>query len=242
MSKYTTEVRFICETLAGLTESKGEQSIEDIISSSKNKIFDFNYPIFDETYRDILETKILKHFYTREIGEETIGLWKLRLNTRLNEIMPFYNKLYNSELLEFNPLYTANFTTTRDINGTNNRTENETIKDTNSGNGSVTRNGVNWNLYNDTPQGSVQNIENGTYLTNATKNTDNTTDTSNNSGRFDRDRGVNGTGNSTEHYLEHVVGYRGINPSKMLLDYRSTFLNIDVRIINELEDLFIQLW
>ena len=35
MSKYTTEVRFICETLAGLTESEGFDSIDDIIEKSK---------------------------------------------------------------------------------------------------------------------------------------------------------------------------------------------------------------
>ena len=109
MSKYTTEVRYICEVNAGLTESTGGNDVEQVIANSRAKIFDFNYPIYDESYRSILETKILKHFYTREIGLETVGLWKLKLNTKMNEIMPYYNQLYKSALLEFNPLWTDDY-------------------------------------------------------------------------------------------------------------------------------------
>ena len=129
MSSDTTEVRFICEELSGFNESKGYADVEEIISLARPKIFDFNYPIFDENYKSVLETKILKHFYTREIGLETYGLWKLKLNTRMNEIMPYYNKLYSSELLEFNPLYSTNLTksskNTRNGNNIENEKENE---------------------------------------------------------------------------------------------------------------------
>ena len=68
MSKYTTEVRFICEQASGLTESKGYNDTNSIIDLAIPKIFNFNFPIFDEGYRGVLERKILKHFYTREIG------------------------------------------------------------------------------------------------------------------------------------------------------------------------------
>ena len=129
MSKYTTEVRFICEEASGLLESKGYNDIENIITKAIPKIFNFNFPIFDENYRCVLETKILKHFYTREICEETVGLWKLRLNTRLNEIMPYYNKLYESELLEFNPLYTTDLTKVNDGNIKTNANNSEKIDD-----------------------------------------------------------------------------------------------------------------
>lgn len=114
MSHYTTEVRFICENSAGLTESQGYDNVDDIIEKSRTKIFSFDFPIFDESYRSLLETKILKHYYTREIGFETVGLWKLWLDKRLNEIMPYYNQLYKSELLEFNPLYDVDYQIKRD--------------------------------------------------------------------------------------------------------------------------------
>lgn len=310
MSKFTTEVRFICEEACGLLESKGYNDIDDIIAKAIPKIFNFNFPIFDENYRSVLETKILKHFYTREIGEETVGLWKLRLNTRLNEIMPYYNKLYESELLEFNPLYTIDLTKINDGNIKTNANNSEKIDDkankisdtsktsnevSNSvnennkinnalsknstittANDNVQNSNTEWNLYSDTPQGAIANIDDESYLTNATKNTNNGTSTSKtdnlsnsdtkmssvdkneskisglrkggekitgiDTNNYNRLRNAFDNSNTTENYLERIVGYNGSNASKLLSDYRSTFINIDVMILNELEDLFFQLW
>ena len=112
MSKYTTEVRYICEKASGFDESKGFADVDTIIAESLDKIFSFSFPIFDETYKDVLCTKILRHYYTREIGFETVGLWKLKLETLMNEIMPYYNQLYESELIKFNPLYDVDLHTT----------------------------------------------------------------------------------------------------------------------------------
>ena len=70
MSAFTTQIRFICESKAGLKESVGYDNIAQVIAGARPAIFDFPYPIFDDTYRAVLETKILKHYYTREIGEE----------------------------------------------------------------------------------------------------------------------------------------------------------------------------
>lgn len=246
MSKYTTEVRFICETAYGLDESRGYASVNDIINGAIGKVFDFSFPIFDEAYRGVLERKILKHFYTREIGEETVGLWKLRLDTRLNEIMPYYNKLYESELLEFNPLYTHNLIRKHD--GTSNNESSETVNSTNhsviNSSGSGTNNGKSTDKYSETPQGALTNVENGTYLTEARIIEDESSSSSNTHNENDG-RGTvtsNGNANTTENYLETVVGYEGNNASKLLQDYRDTFLNIDMMIIGELEDLFFQLW
>lgn len=102
MAKYTTEIRSICEHYAGLTESTGFEDVDEIIEKSRGKIFQ-NYPIFNENHRAELEHKILKHYYMREIGFETVGLFKLFLNERMAEIMPYYNKLYESETFEFDP-------------------------------------------------------------------------------------------------------------------------------------------
>lgn len=270
MSKYTTEVRFICEATSGLGKSKGFIDVDTIITNAIPKIFNFSFPIFDEKYRDILEKKILKHFYTREICEETVGLWKLRLDTKLNEIMPYYNKLYKSELLEFNPLYTVNLTRAKKTDYDSNRNENENINDTTKNNGTInstnesnvngTENGTTNNsgidLYSDTPQGALTNVENGTYLTNARKtsatgttssstiNSSNASEsvTSADNHTYDRIRGNTDALTSTEDYLETVIGYDGTNASDLLLKYRETFINIDTMLISELEDLFLQLW
>ena len=108
MSKYTTEVRYICEYYAGLTKSTGYEDIDEIVEKARHKIFS-NYPIFDENHRAELEKKILKHYYMREIGFETPALFKLYLNNRMAEIMPYYNKLYESETFEFNPFINTDF-------------------------------------------------------------------------------------------------------------------------------------
>ena len=254
MSKYTTEVRFICETASGLAESKGYKDVDTIITNAIPKIFTFTFPIFDENYRTVLEKKILKHFYTREICEETTGLWKLRLDAKLNEIMPYYNKLYKSELLEYNPLYTANLTRTKKTDYDSNRNENENINDTTKNNGttnSTNESSVNetgTDLYSDTPQGSLTGVKNETYLTNARKTTDSgtttstTSNTSTENSTYGRVRDNTDALTSTEDYLETVIGFEGTNASELLMKYRETFINIDVMILNELEDLFFQLW
>ena len=128
------------------------------------------------------------------------------LNTRLEEILPYYNQLYKSALLEFNPLYDVNITRTHNRTIDENKTENgtstetSTDKNTESGTRDNTTSGTNKNsgtstvsdsgssnskdLYSDTPQGALTGIETETYLTNARKitNTDSSTSESNNSG------------------------------------------------------------
>ncbi len=206
MSKYTTEVRFICESKSGLENSKGCDDVDEILSNSWNKIFTTKAEIFDENYRAVICKKILKHYYLREICSETVGIWKLWLNTRLEEILPYYNQLYKSALLEFNPLYDVNITRTHnrtiDENKTENGTSTETNTDKNTGSGTRdnTASGTNKNsgtssvndsgssnskdLYSDTPQGALTGVETETYLTNARKisNTDSSTSESSNSG------------------------------------------------------------
>lgn len=118
MSKYTTEVRFICETLAGLTESKGFQEVSDILDTATPLLFGFEFPIFSADYKIPLGRKILEHYYTREIGFETVGLWKMKLQTKLREIMPYYNKLYESELMKYDLFTDVNLTRTHKGSGT----------------------------------------------------------------------------------------------------------------------------
>lgn len=307
MSKYTTEVRYICEYYAGLDKSVGGAKVDDVIEKSISGIFDFDFPIFDENYRSVLEKKILRHYYTREIGLETVGLWKLKLNTKLNEIMPYYNQLYNSELLEFNPFYNINRTTKSDRNFKGNENKSETLTEniknkgtndytnttnrtgtsvealgeknkqtydiTDSGNNSKQSNSK--DRYSDTPQGSLTNIENNAYLTNAriVDNQESGTDTNKKTGStLDEKSGENTTNttlvntdtmkqamtndtdktnntidekiiNNLDDYLENVSGKEGTETySEMLIKYRNTFLNIDMQVISDLEELFMQIW
>ena len=197
MSKYTTEVRFICESLTGHDDSTGYDDIDSIIQDAIPLIFSFDFPIFDEEYRNVLCTKILRHYYTREIGLETYGLWKLKLQTKLNEIMPYYNKLYESELYKYNPLYDVDMTTTNVGQKTGERTDVQNDDRTNTFSGSRTSENEQTNvasnentrntdsqdrdMYSDTPQGGLTGVDTNTYLTNFRKilGTNNTTDKGN---------------------------------------------------------------
>ena len=242
MSKYTTELRFICESKAGLSDSVGFNQIDDVISNSWNKIFD-NFPIFDESYRSVLCSKILKHYYTREISAETVGLWQLWLNTRMGEIMPYYNKLYESALLEFDPFKDTNYS--RNHGGT---FTGDTVRNGRSEiyvDNSVTSNGTSnsKNLFSDTPQGAITNIENESYLTNATLIKDTDTNTTNTDGNSTTQNTETTGITNTDNWIETIVGKQStVSYSKLLQEFRDTFLNIDVMIINDLSDLFMNLW
>lgn len=219
MSNYTTQVRFICESFANLNESSNSGDVDSVIDLSMDKVFDFEYPIFDESYRRVLQKKILKHYYTREICAETVGLWKLWLNTRLNEIMPYYNKLYKTEQLKFNPLHDVDITRTHSGSGSN------------TGNSKSSSDGTTWDKFSATPQGDVVGLENDEYLTSATKNT--------NKNKIESNTMIN----TTDEYVERVTGKQGgISYTSMIKSYRDILINIDTKIIGELSDLFMLIW
>lgn len=284
MSKYTTEVRFICETYAGLDESADFAGIQEVLDKSRDKVFDFDFPIFDENYRSVLEDKILKHYYTREIGAETIGLWKLWLDRRLNEIMPYYNQLYASELIKFNPMYDVDLTTTHQKsddrkdsvteselkvgNRNTDMTSHEESTSHSDSNGDTntddkTKND-HWEMFSDTPSGALDGVRDEKYLTTALHTTDDKegsnvhsvnssssdgTSAGNSSANSDTDYSEDVNRNrqvgikNIQDYAQHVVGKTaGKSYSKMLSEFRETFLNIDVQIINQLNDLFMTLW
>lgn len=250
MANFTTEVRTICEFYANYDEAQERDKVQEVITAAMPKIFDFDFPIFDEDYRPVLERKILMHYYTREIALETVALWKLKLETRLNEIMPKYNKLYELELLKYNPLWDVDLTEDkwRDIDTETTGRENRgdrTSYERHSGQDVDTSN---TNLYSDTPQGAITNLAEGKYLTNATMDSGNSKTIGNEHGGDSLTRNVTtgGTVDTTDNYLKHIKGKRGgLTYSKMLQEeiYLIDELdNIDYRIIRELKDLFFMLW
>lgn len=279
MSKYTTEVRFICEQKAGLEGSVGASDVDEVLSKSWNKVVTSNFAIFDEAYREKLVSKVLKHYYLREIGAETVGVWMLWMNTKFEEIMPYYNQLYESAKLKFEPFYDVDYTRSsqRDVTEVehgsyenNGQTQSDgsstdTGKTSNTRTGKTTEvgstGGTSKDLYSDTPQGALTGVESETYLTNARKVTDsgnsNTdvdetiTDAGTSELKGVNSQTVNSTLNNTnaksgekgDTFSEDVRGKMGGGSySKMLIEYRDTFINIDMLVIDEFKDLFFGLW
>lgn len=197
--------------------------------------FDFqmtNYPIFDENYRETLNHNILYHYYENEIGFETAPLFRLYLNQRLNEIMPKYNELYKAQKnLIDNNLLLNNVNITETLSGQNATTTSSTSQSTNSGTSN------NKNLFQDTPQGQISNtdINNQTWATNLTLDSNTSNNTINDSS--------SATGSGTNSYLKTIIGNNGGKFNiDILNDIKNNLMNIDLMIIDELYDLFMQIF
>lgn len=226
MSRYTTELRYICSQVTGL------ESVPYVacINAALPKIFDFDFPIFNEAYRTVLETKILKHFYTREIGLETYGLWKLYLDETLNRIMPYYNKMYEVAARDVDFLVTEAMATTSKQDKVENASGLGKANSTGSNKGDTT------DTVSDTPQGTIQNLRDGKYLTTATISDSNNTTTTQ---AITENTTTNNTQNTTTDF---VNGYRGYAPGDLIKKYYDALVNVDQLVLDELEELFMQLW
>lgn len=261
MSKYTTEVRYICEVASGQKESQGRTKVGQILNDCWDKVFDFDFPIYKEQYRQVLCKKILLHYYTREIGAESEGLWKLWLMARMNEIMPYYNKLYELAELKIDPVKDVDYTTTHkgkradsgNVNDTFSYSPGTETVSTNSGTVKNDTSGGTRTIqgYSDTPQGKLGNVESMNYLSSAqqqlfTTNQGNkqTLDTTNTTTQ----KGGNTTNhvrdlNSTDEYVNTVVGKTaGSSYGKLIREYRDSLQNVDMMIIRDLSDLFMNIW
>ena len=196
------------------------------IKSLLDNNFDFglqNYPIFNETYRNILNNNILNHYYENEIGFETANLFKFYLNQKLNEIMPYYNILYTAQEEIIKDKLFDNV----DLKETSNR-----INKTNT-NSTSTSSSNNKNLFQDTPQGKIDMtiFEAQTYATNLTLNNGKINDESNSSG------------NNNEDFIRNIKGSNGGKYKiEILNDIKNNLMNIDLMIINDLNELFMQIF
>ena len=242
MSRYTTQVRYICESLAGLDKSVGYSNVNEVIEKSRNRIFP-PFEIFDESYRPILETKILKHFYTREIGAETFGLWQLRLDAKLSVIMPYYNKLYKAINLDIPVIDNVNMSVEHNIGRNADTKVNDNTDITASSQTTTSTNSNSKIRHSDTPQGSLEDLESNEYMTDATISdstqsvNSSTNSTSNSTGNS------NTNAKSTEEYAERRWGKEGtITYISMVSEYIEKLKNVDSMLIKELDDLFMQVW
>lgn len=271
MSKYTTEVRFICESRAS-AQVLNSNNVDQIIESARRQIFSFDYPIFDPAYKQTLEHKILRHYYTREINAETFALWQLHLNIRLNDIMPLYNQKYvlalqaaekwkNEDFLKNHDMHTKSDTlgTSKNQQSSDSAQNTKTEQSANSSanqnqNQTTTHQNAHTDAFSNTPQGYLSGVESNRYLTDYRKTTDNETNTNKNTNiatskddatsevKSHESATANQNGQTTEDYLSHTWGFSGQNPLDVFEKIYNSLVNIDLEIINELKDLFFGLW
>jgi hypothetical protein len=192
-----------------------------------------DYPIFDRAqdgtsvYRPLLNQKIVNHFHNREIGQETISMFKFAMKRKMHEIMPIYNALYKSTQLEFDPLVTVDVRTV--VTGESSQTAEATGVSENNSTGKAGSRTV----QSQTPAMLLAgNKDYATAAADATSDSENVSagsETSNTSAEENT--------NSTSE----MKGYQG-NVNELLMAYRATLLNVDMMIIDELNELFMGIW
>lgn len=207
MSHYTITVRAICETAAGLMSDGGYEDVAQVLNGAWDKIFE-DFPIFEEMHREILCKKILRHYYLSEIAFETVGLWKLALNTKMQEIMPKYNELYSISASITHPLHNKDVTKEFTGNVTDDKTSTRTdnLKDTHSGDIKTVHTDIRTDDLTDTNGGKLVTDTDSTRTDNLTAKKIVDTDT---------------TINSTARTTSDVDTYSSDTPQGSLFDVKS---------------------
>lgn len=190
--------------------------ISDLAKTGRGMFFDFDYPLASGISKESFETMILNHFLMRRIGYETVTAFKIALNVKLNEIMPLYNKLFES--IENWNLFNDGETISRTSidNGSSSSTNNTTTNTTSD------------RRYSNTPQNQIQDVKDGKYVSEYNYDTD------------------NGSSNNTSNMLNNNTTNETINRSpadKMMLysEFLKNRQNIYTMIFKDLDPLFYQI-
>lgn len=214
------------------TNTKTTLELNDLLESGCDP-WAFEYPSFYKGgEKQAFEQKVLDHYRFRQIGQETPGRWLHYFRTRMREIMPYYIQLYESQALMQsiddpfgNVDVTETFEQTRN-DSSEATTNNEQV--TNTTNDKTRK-------FSNTPQGAISNLDD--YMTEATLESD--VDMTDVNGQTTTQGSESGT---IRHTLTRK-GNQGVNTyAHDMTELRSTFLNIDLMIIHELNDLFLMVY
>ena len=258
MTEFTMTVRTICESLAGNVVSDFN-NFQSVIRAAAPKVFNFSYPIFDESHRAELQEKILLWYYDREIGFKTAGRWKLALAQNLNLIMPYYNEMYKTNAISYDILEDVDLTEESEAQGKDESEEKRGSETTGSNNTTnnttdttqATTGGTTTSATSDTPQGTIADVDNQSYLTSYNKSTsssnNNGTVTSTGSSLSENSSTTKDNSSKTskksETFVKTTKGKSGGKTyAEMIMEYRKAIANVDAMIIAELEDLFVGAW
>lgn len=178
------ELFYVMRSICDYDKSWNEQTkIIDLAKNSRGKLFYDTYPLNDNVSRETFEIDILNHFIYRRIGFDTVTGFKIALVTKLREIMPKYNLMFDlmfrdiftdTETEEFNSRKdneggfenrnNGGYQTDTETSDTGRQTDNKNI----SKSGNFTENtetSTTEDLRNsDTPQNRLQDVRSGEYV------------------------------------------------------------------------------
>ena len=133
-------------------DAETKTKIRNLAKATHEKIFDFDYPLSTKVNREDFECQILNHFIMRRIGQETFTAFQLFLENKLNEILPYYNIMFDS-LVDYNLFNDGEvITRNREDNGTSSLNSTNEIK----------------TKFAEYPMNQLSDIDDGKYVTNQT--------------------------------------------------------------------------
>ena len=235
MSKYTMELRKLFTPITYKNPIFSREEVEGWFKDYQltDYLTEEQISVITETgiwSKDKLAKKIVDHYYMREIGFETIGLFIHYAKTTMNELMEEYLPLIYSSAIQYDPLVNVDYTESFNRNQETGNTG--TSSSSSSSSGSAL--GVN----SDTPQGQISkaSILAGSYAT--------STSASENENSVSNSTNTNSNSNSLENYTKRVKGNSGVSATaqKMIEQYRNNIRAIDREIINKLDILFMGLF
>ena len=223
MSKYTITLYDLMEDV---NEGKEDLTIDEKITNLASVLFDFNYPYPTSEDKTRIERAIIKHYLMRELAFETVGLFKIKLNDRLNLIMPKYTQAYKNLDNEISP-YINNYIQEKGSNNRNSTSKAETT-------GRDTREGNTFETTSDTPQGILTELKEGKYSSGARANVSSDTGNTNTSSTGSDEE----IGTSTRE-LESLQGLTGAEAFRVYFD---NLISLDEELVYEFSDLFMCIW
>lgn len=115
MATYTTPLKTLIEQP---TQHRNDLTFKQRLEVGREVLFkDIEYEFFNDMYRRDFEMKFIRHFYNKEIGFETEGQFKFQLETWLQIHMPYFNELFETQLIKYDPLTNIDMRNAQDITG-----------------------------------------------------------------------------------------------------------------------------
>lgn len=218
--------------------------ITDMWQNARVKLFDFSYPLTQNVSRETFEHNILNHYLMRRINFDTVTLFKIMLENKLNEIMPKYNMLWDSQIdwdifksgtttREYKDTTTSANTTNTTATGKN---DNTSSTDTNS-----IVNMTNSDSKSDVPQGQIDDVKNNEYISEYDYTVNDSTSNANGSSKSltNTTNTAENISNSTDNKtIKETVARTADNELDILLKYQSEYINIWNMIYKDLDSLF----
>ena len=200
--------------------------IKDLASAGRSTIFDFDYPLSEKITKEKFECMILNHFLMRRIGFETLTAFKIGLNCKINEIIPIFNSMYNS--IDNWDLFTGD-----EILRVGND-ENYTDSENNTDNTAYANgNNISDRRTSDTPQDHLEDVRDGSYVTNYSYDIDNNSASS--GGNSNSKKKTNDVKNYTEKTTHTATPTEKI---EIITKIQNEISNIYKIVYNELDSLF----